>query len=168
MTAAELAAAALGDALHEPRLPERYRLVTAAQETCQAAADSITPHRAATIAGMNKAGMSYQDIARATGLSRARVQQLTEMARDPGGPAYDDETRHVVLHDTAWWILRFRADSKLQERSRTQAADRVRRDLAGYSDVPAGEAGRIADEAITRADVIMESTPGWDQRALRA
>lgn len=168
MTPAELAALLLGDAMEEPRLPERYRLVTAAQETCQAAADSITPLRGAVVAEMNAAGMSYQDIARATGISRARAQQLTEMGRDPGGPVYDDDARRAVKHDAAWWILRHRSDNRLQERSRTQVIARVRRDLAGYSGIPAGEAGRIADEAITRADVIMESTPGWDQRALGA
>ena len=167
MTAGELAASALGDALREPRLPERYRLVTAAQEACQAAADSMTARRAVTVAAMNAAGMSYQDIARVTGLSRARVQQLAEIGRDPGGPAWDDEVREAVVTGTAWWVLRFRADGSVGERTRVQAAARVRRDLSGFSGVPAGEAGRIAGDAMARADVIMEGTPGWDQQALQ-
>jgi transcriptional regulator with XRE-family HTH domain len=164
MSAAELVAGLLSGAAAEPRLPERYRLITAQQELCQQAADAMTAPRAAILAQMSAAGMSYAQIASTVGLSRARVQQLVEMGRDTPAIAYDDEIREAVLTDAAWWILRYRAAG--DERTHVQAAARVRRDLAEFTGVPAGEAGQLAREAMAKAARIQDTVPGWDQRAL--
>ena len=58
-----------------------YLEATEKESQLRQAADEAAWERAWALAEMHRSGMSYRKIAEATGLSRARVQQLVERAR---------------------------------------------------------------------------------------
>ena len=58
-----------------------YLKATEKESQLRQAADEAAWERARALAEMHRSGMSYGKIAEATGLSRARVQQLVERAR---------------------------------------------------------------------------------------
>lgn len=62
-----------------------YVEATKAQVLHQAVAERWALRRATLLAQMNACGVSYQQIADVTGLSRPRVQQLVERGRAPDG-----------------------------------------------------------------------------------
>lgn len=55
-----------------------YQRATAKEVRLRKAADKAAAERASEVAKMHRSGMSYGQIAEATGLSRSRVQQLVE------------------------------------------------------------------------------------------
>lgn len=59
----------------------QYAALTSSLVLYRAAASRLGDERAALIARMNAGGQSYTEIAGATGLTRARVQQLAEKGR---------------------------------------------------------------------------------------
>lgn len=59
----------------------RYAALSARQAHYQSVANGLSGARAAVLADMHDKGMSYARIAEATGMTRARVQQLVEKGR---------------------------------------------------------------------------------------
>lgn len=60
----------------------KYHKATEREARLRKAADEAAAERASELAKMHRSGLSYAKIAKATGLSRSRVQQLTEKGND--------------------------------------------------------------------------------------
>lgn len=59
-----------------------YRKATEREARLRKAADQAAAVRSTELTRMHQGGMSYGKIAKATGLSRSRVQQLVERSRE--------------------------------------------------------------------------------------
>lgn len=63
-----------------------YRKATAREARLRKAADEAAAERAAELTRMHQEGMSFGKLAKATGLSRTRVQQIVERSNTTKAP----------------------------------------------------------------------------------